>query len=121
MATDKRTSKSPKKGLDTFSQKRGRGRPRTVHFKKISLLAEHNRRILDQVWGSLWPLLSMSKSEEEVTKAFEQGARPCASHFVPDAALTLEVLREKTFPTRQKSRINFLADSLAGRGVVSPR
>jgi hypothetical protein len=37
------------------------------------------------------------------------------------APLILEVLKERTFPKRQKARINFLADSLAALGLVSAR
>ena len=37
------------------------------------------------------------------------------------ASLVLSVLREPGFPKRRQQRINFLADSLAGLGSVSPR
>src|SRR5438034_11155678 len=37
------------------------------------------------------------------------------------SALILRVLKHPTFPKRRQARINFLADSLAGLGEVSPR
>lgn len=111
-----------KKALDRFSQKRGKGRPATVRFTEIVGRADNNRWILDQVWERLWPLLSRVNSEGEVTKAFEQGAGPYTMQYVPTfSALILGVLREKTFPKRRKSQVNFLADSLAGLGVVTAR
>jgi hypothetical protein len=118
----KEASQTEKKALDRFSQKRGRGRPSTVRPTEIVGRADNNRWILDQVWERLWPLLSIANSEDEVSKAFQDGAGPYAAQFVPAfSALILEVLREKTFPRRRKPQINFLADSLAALGLVRPR
>src|SRR5207245_1272881 len=105
-----------------FSQKRGRGRPATVRFTEIVGRADNNRWILDQAWERLWPLLSRANGEGEVATAFEEGAGPYAARYVPTfSALIFGVMREKTFPKRRKSQVNFLADSLAGLGVVTPR
>jgi hypothetical protein len=101
---------------------RGRGRPPKILASEVYGRAEHWRDILDQVWDRLWPLLSNAHSEEEVTKAFQDGARPYDQTFVPSlSALTLRVLRESTLPKRRKPLQRFLADSLAGVGVVTPR
>jgi hypothetical protein len=117
-----RASRAQKKTLDTFPQKRRRGRPPTVVFEEIVGRGDNNRWILDQVWESLWPILSSAKSEDEIVKAFQEGAGPYAMQFVPAfSTLIFEVLREKTFPRRRKPRISFMADSLAGLGVVRPR
>ncbi|MGA8621597.1 MAG: hypothetical protein WB660_24125 [Candidatus Sulfotelmatobacter sp.] len=84
--------------------------------------AENFRDNLAQVWDRLWPLLSNARSEEEVTKAFQDGARPYAQDFAPGlSALTLQVLQEPTLPKRREPLQRFLADSLAGVGVVTPR
>jgi hypothetical protein len=84
--------------------------------------AGHYRIIFGQVWGRLWPLLSKAQNEEDVIKAFQEGASPYTPHFVPAlASLTLMVIRERRFPKRREPQINFLADSLAGMGVVRPR
>jgi len=114
--------KMSKKALDRFSQKRRRGRPPTVRFTEIVGRADNNRWILEQQWERLWLLLSRVKSEGDVTKAFEEGAGPYAMQYVPAfSALIFGVLREKTFPRRRKSQVNFLADSLAGLGIVTAR
>jgi hypothetical protein len=122
MAKRKKSSESEKKGLDTFSEKRGRGRPATVRYSEIVGRADNFRGILDQVWERLWPLLSNADSTDKVIEAFEKGANPYERNFVPQLAeLTLQVLQESTFPKRRKSLIHFLADSLAGLGTVTPR
>jgi hypothetical protein len=101
---------------------RGRGRPPKIRASEVYGRAENWRDILDQVWGRLWPLLSNAQSEAEVTRAFRDGARPYDQNFVPTlAGLTLRVLRESTLPKRRKPLQRFLADSLAGVGVVTPR
>jgi len=84
--------------------------------------AGNYRWILDQVWDRLWPLLSKALNEEDVIKAFQEGASPYAQNFVPGlATLALIVIREPRFPKRREPQIGFLADSLAGVGVVTPR
>jgi len=55
-----------------------------------------------------------------VVKAF-QIAQPGGNEFPPLAALILKVLRDPRFQKRQRARINFLADSVARIGVVTPR
>jgi len=101
---------------------RGRGRPPKIRSSEVYGRAEHWRGILEQVWDRLWPLLSNAHSEGEVTKAFQDGACPYDQYFVPSlSALTLQVLRESTWPKRPKAMQRFLADSLAGVGVVTQR
>jgi hypothetical protein len=101
---------------------RGPGRPPKIRASEVYGRAENWRDILDQVWARLWPLLSNAQSEAEVTRAFQDGARPYDKDFVPSlSGLTLRVLRESTLPKRRKPLQHFLADSLAGVGVVTPR
>ena len=70
--------------------KRGRGRPAKIRASEVYGRAENYRDILNQVWDRLWPLLSNAPSEEEVTKAFQDGAHPYDQTFVPGlSALTL--------------------------------
>lgn len=105
-----------------LASERGRGRPPKISSSVVYGRAEHWRGILEQVWDRLWPLLSNAHSEGEVTKAFQDGASPYDQYFVPSlAALTLQVLQESTSPKRPKPLQRFLADSLAGVGVVTPR
>jgi len=59
---------------------------------------------------------------EEVTAAFQSSAQPYDREFVPRLSEDiLRVIRERKFPKRAEARINFLADSLAGRPNVEPR
>ncbi len=106
----------------SIGSERGRGRPPKIRSSEVYGRAEHWRGVLAQVWDRLWPLLSNARSEGEVTNAFQDGASPYDSYFVPGlAALTLQVLRESTLPKRAQPLQRFLADSLAGVGVVTPR
>jgi len=99
-----------------------RGRPPKIAASDVYGTAENNRSNFDEVWDRLWPLLSNARSETEVTKAFEEGARPYHRNFAPAlSALTLQVLQEPTLPKRPRSLKRFLADSLAARGIVTPR
>ncbi len=108
--------------MQKSGSERGRGRPPKIRASEVHGRAENFRGILDQVWDRLWPLLSNAQSEAEVTKAFQDGARPYDQNFAPGlSALTLQVLRKSTLPKRRKSLQRFLADSLAGVGVVTPR
>jgi len=84
--------------------------------------ADNFRVILDQVWDRLWPLLSNAGTDQEVIDAFLAGAVPYAQEFVPHFAnLIYRVLHEPRFPKRRQPQINFLADSVAGCGLVAPR
>jgi hypothetical protein len=122
MTKRKNTVSRPEKPLDTFSKKRPRGRPRKVIPSETSGRARNYRGILSQVWDRLWPLLEKAQTEEDVTKAFQEGASHYAREFMPAlAGLVLEVMRDRRFPERPEPQINFLADSLAGRGWVRPR
>jgi hypothetical protein len=122
MMDRKNAPPKPEKRLDTFSQKRSRGRPRKVIPSETSGRAQNYRGILNQVWDRLWPLLEQAQTEEDVTTAFDERASMYAREFMPAlAGLVLEVIREQRFPERREPQINFLADSLAGRGWVRPR
>jgi hypothetical protein len=122
MQRDEERSEKEKIGLDTISEKRARGRPWRMRFSEIAGRSEHFRGILNQVWERLWPLLSTASTTEEVVESFEKGASPYERNFTPHLAeLTLRVIREPLFPKRGRSQANFLADSLAGLGVIVPR
>ena len=113
MASNKTANGDPKKG---------RGRPPKIRASEVYGRAEHWRGVLEQVWDRLWPLLSKAQNEAEVTKVFQDGASPYETYFVPGLSrLILQVLREPTLPKREKPLQRFLADSLAGVAVVTPR
>lgn len=122
MAKSKKAVPKTEKPLDTFSKRPARGRPRRVIPSEIRGRADNYRLILNQVWDRLWGLLALAQTQEDVIRAFDEGARPYTQEFMPAMAeLILEVIRERKFPARRKPRINFLADSLAGLGRVRPR
>ena len=122
MTRRKKAAAKPDLPLDTFSVKRLRGRPQKVIPSEIRGRADNYRWILNDMWDQLWPLLTQAQTNEDVITAFNQGASPYAQQFVPTlAGLIIEVMRERRFPKRRKSRINFLADSLAARGMARPR
>jgi len=106
--------------LDRFSTKRGRGRPPKVVASAIAGRAENYRGILPRIWNELGPPLLQAQTEDDVVKAF-QIAQPGGNEFTSLAPLILKVVRDPKFPKRQQARINFLADSVAGVGQVTPR
>ncbi len=116
-----RRTKILKKPLDSFPEKPGRGRPARVRASEIVGRAANFRWIFGQVWDRLWPLLSEAKTEEAVMTALQDGAQPYARDFVNLAPLILSIVCDRRFPKRREPQINFLADSLAGVGVVTPR
>jgi len=123
MSKRKKAAERPNEPLDTFSERqRGRGRPPLMNPSEIVGRAQGYRMIFEEVWDRLWPLLARATSPEDVRRAFHEGASPYQrGELVGRPELALSVLRERKFPERRQARINFLADSLAGVGIVTPR
>lgn len=135
MAKREKPTRKAEKKLDKLSEKR-RGRPPRMPASEVFGRAEHYRWILEQVWERLRQPLLQAQTEEEVVKAFAENASPYAERFVPALGpLILRVLRDPKFPKREpkprkgtlkprrpkpNQRIIFLADSLAGVGILSP-
>jgi hypothetical protein len=121
----KRTT-MPKQGkisLDTFSEKPRRGRPVRVQPSWVRGRADNYRWIFDQIWKHIWPRLCKAETHDDVVRAF-QGAEvgSYAVEFVISADLILQVVRDPDFPKRKReAQINFLADSIAGHGLVTSR
>jgi len=120
---DKQPRKTAKIPLDTFSRKRGRGRPRKIQPSWVCGRANNYRWIFDQLWPDVWPGLSKAQTQEDIADSFTiGGAKAYAANFVPLADLILQVLRDPRFPKQQRdAQIHFLADSIAAHGVVTPR
>ncbi len=119
MAKRKKLARKPEKTLDIIYGKRGRGRP-GVRRSEIRGRGDHYRILFGQVWNGFRKALLKARTEEEVVRAFDLSPS-YMQEFTSIAALILKVLREPKFPKRRQSQINFLADSLAGRGRISPR
>ena len=102
MPKSQKPNQQPEKILDTFSEKRGRGRPPNIRPSVVLGRAENYRMMLGEKWPKLRdPLLATgAETKEDVIKAFETHAQPYAQHFVPGlASYILEVIRERKFPS----------------------
>lgn len=105
--------------LDKDSEKRGRGRPRTIDPSLLRGYADSCRHWLERNWNELGVRLLSAKTEEEISKALQ---KIDWENLIPRSPnLILEVLMESKFPKRRKAQIDFLADSIAGGGTVTPR
>lgn len=119
MAKHKKDAPKPQIPLDMFYGKRGRGRP-GVRASEIAGRSYNYRMIFGQIWDVVGEPLLLATSEAEVIQALEKDGR-YTNEFRPLASLILRVRNEKRFPKKREPQIGFLADSLAGRGWISPR
>ena len=119
MPKRKKVAKNPGIPLDSILGKRGRGRPGVIRSEIVGR-ADNYKGIFSNIWDTVGMQLLQAKSEQDVIKAFELEPH-YKSEFSPIASLILEVVREKKFPKTREARINFLADSLAGRERISAR
>ena len=115
------TPKKQKISLDTTPEKRRRGRPVKVQPSWVRGRADNYRWIFDQIWKHIWPCLSKAETREDVIRSFQR-VGGYALEFVTMADLILQVVRDPDVPRRKReAQINFLADSIAGHGMVTPR
>jgi hypothetical protein len=120
MPKRKKNQKKPSLGLDIDLEKRGRGRPPRMRASEISGRAYSYRLIFNQIWEKVGEQLLKAQTGDEAIQAFE--ATPYQREFEPLASLILQVLREPDFPMRDpEAQANFLGDSLAARGHLTPR
>lgn len=112
------------KGLDTFSQERGVGRPWRARASEVAGRSYNLRLQFSQIWNIVGESLLRAQTEEDVVKAFDLAGQYWRNEFGPGRipSLILTILCDRKFPRkRRQQQINFLADSLAAWGVVSPR
>ena len=122
MPKRRKTEKEPQKGLDNVLEKKPRGRRQRMRHSEIWGRADNYRGIFKYIWDRLRGPLLEAKTEEEVRQAVEKHAQPYANELVPHlVGLILKVIRDPKFPKRPEPQRNFLADSLAGLGWVTPR
>ncbi len=109
--------------LDRVSEKRRRGRPPKIPPSWVRGRADNYRWIFAQIWNHVWPGLSKAETRQDVVNSFsgaEVGAY--SLEFVTLADLILQVVKDPKFPKRRReAQINFLADSIAGYGMFTPR
>jgi hypothetical protein len=63
----------------------------------------------------------VASNEDELRKALDTAPNYVQGEFNPFLALILSIFREKTFPKSKTAQLDYLADSLAGLGQVTPR
>ena len=120
MSKRKTLIKTSNISLDTFLGKRPRGRPQTIPPAFVRGCADGNRIWLERNWDELKEPLLGAQTEQEVTNAF-QNCGAGSENFFLLARVILSVLRDPKFPKLKKAQINYLADSIAGGYVVTPR
>lgn len=119
-------TKAPKQAnfpLDTAGEKPRRGRPLKIKPSWVRGRADNYRLILDRIWDRVSPCLLKAQTREDVIGSYEEAdIGGYGLEFVQLADLILQVVHEKKFPKQShKAQINFLADSMGGHGVVTPR
>ena len=117
----KKSPKESKKALDKDSGKRGPGRP-GVEPSVVYGRAGNYRYSLEQIWGDVSERLLKATTREEVIEAFQGTVEYYSKQFIPVFAnLILQILHEPNFPTKPKTQIKFIAESLGGADDISPR
>lgn len=112
---DDKPSKQPTK-------KRGRGRPREIDPWIVVGSADTYRVQFHQFWPKLGARLLAAQSPDEIDSALREGADGISATLHPLSELILKVKNDPKFPReRSASQIHFLADSLGGQGLVTPR
>ncbi len=116
-----RRERSPNSLLTRSGKKRGRT-PK-VPYSTTAGRAYNRFVILTQQKESLdWDKLQSAKNVEDIKEAFRNFPPQYVEREFHDFSLILRVVRERKFPKgKRDGQIRFLADSLAGEGIVSPR
>lgn len=106
-----------------ISQKtRKRGRPYVIDPQTVINSAEMYEGWLRQFWPKLGHPLLAAKSAEGISRAIEQHAPDLGASLAPFTRLMLAILRDRRFPhVRTEAQIQFLADSMGGQGLITPR
>ena len=118
--------KAPKKGeqaLDTISEKKRRGRKPKVKASQVRGRADNYRYIFNQIWNRIWPGLSEAQKYEDVIQCLRNAdIGSYALQLEMLVAPILAIVHDPKFPKRKReAQIDFLADSIAGHGSVTPR
>lgn len=90
--------------------------------EEIAGRAYHYGLVFGQCWKDIREEILAAKSADEITETFKRSAEPFASYFIPhQSEAILKVVADSKFPKRAAAQIRYLADSLAGVGLVTPR
>ncbi len=98
-----------------------RGRPREIDPWIVVGTANTYRVQFDQFWPKLSVRLLAAQSRDGVASALREAVGISAT-LEPLSELILKVKNDPKFPRQRSiSQIHFLADSLGGQGLVTPR
>lgn len=114
-------SEKAKKALDRNSPKRGRGRPGVI--KSVLQGRAYDFGLsMENDWDVLTEVFLKAESEEEYKQLFDGKASYLKTKFAAVSfALVEKTRKDPKFPKKPKAQQKFLAESFAGRGVISPR
>lgn len=107
--------------LNEFSRKRERGRPPIVPADLVRSCADNYRILLERGWNNLAEPLLAAETEQEVANILRTAALGYQHEISLLGPLIFQIKRDLKFPKRKKAQMNFLADSIAGGGKVTPR
>jgi hypothetical protein len=106
---------------DRPSEKRSPGRPRKANPHLVIETAKTFRTQFTYAWQTMGEQLLAAQSALEVWEIVKSGRGVISNTDFIFSERIFEIIHNPKFPkVRTKSRINFLADSLAGNGVVTP-
>jgi len=98
------------------------GLKRDPRIAVTHLTLHHVRCCTGQIWETVRQALIAAQTEEDVLKALDLAGQYWRNEFGRIPSLILKILHDPKFPKKRRQRqINFLADSLAAWGSVSPR
>jgi hypothetical protein len=120
----KKTRQTAHLPLDKVLKKPRRGRPARIPASWVRGRADNYRVMFGQIWSHVWPGLSKSETRQDVLNTLNGSdvSTAYALEFVTLADLILQVIKDRKFPKhKQDAQINFLADSLGGHGMFTPR
>jgi hypothetical protein len=119
----KQSRKNAEIPIDTVSQTKPRGRPRKIQPSWVRGRADNYRYVFGLIWPHIWPALSKAQTQRDVIQSItRQEVGSYALQLIQMADLILRVVRDPKFPKRKReAQINFMADSIGGHGLVTPR
>ena len=124
MVERKKSKKMLKNELDAFSPKQPVGRPACMPVSEIAGRSYNLRLQFGQIWDTVGENLMRAQTGEDVLKALVLAGQYWRNELGPGTipSFILTILRDPKFPKkRRQQQINFLADSLAAWGTLSPR
>jgi hypothetical protein len=108
--------------LKKTAPKRRKGRPARIDPKIVVGGADAFRAWFHQFWPKLGHRILLADSSEAIEKAIKEDAPTISAALAQYFELIWKIVHDRRFPrARMTSQINFLADSLGGQGLVTPR